>query len=84
LGGILRRGALDASRHDRAYKAIHDRLGRARRLERTRSDLRLLLSRAPHLKRRTLIERATRILAEHTPPLPAPAPTRRPLHPADE
>ncbi len=48
-----------------AYKAIHDRLVRARRLDRTRSELRLLQSRAAKLKRRTIIERATRILAEH-------------------
>ena len=48
-----------------AYKALHDRLVRARRLERTRSDLRQLQARAAPLKRRTLIERATRILAEH-------------------
>jgi transposase len=48
-----------------AYKALHDRLVRARRLERTRADLRLLQARAAKLKRRTLIERATRILAEH-------------------
>jgi transposase len=48
-----------------AYKAVHDRLVRARRLERTRADLRQLQARAPKLKRRTLIERATRILAEH-------------------
>ena len=48
-----------------AYKALHDRLVRARRLERTRSDLRHLQARAAKLKRRTLIERATRILAEH-------------------
>ncbi len=48
-----------------AYKALHDRLVRARRLERTRSDLRQLQARATKLKRRTLIERATRILAEH-------------------
>jgi len=48
-----------------AYKAIHDRLVRARRLERTRNDLRQLQARAAKLKRRTLIERATRILAEH-------------------
>lgn len=48
-----------------AYKALHDRLVRARRLERTRSDLRQLQARAAKLKRRTLIERATRILAEH-------------------
>jgi transposase len=48
-----------------AYKAIHDRLVRARRLERTRSDLRLLQGRAAKLKRRAIIERATRILAEH-------------------
>lgn len=48
-----------------AFKAIHDRLVRARRLQRTRSDLRQLQARAAKLKRRTLIERATRILAEH-------------------
>jgi transposase len=48
-----------------AYKAIHDRLVRARRLQRTRNDLRLLQARAAKLKRRTIIERATRILAEH-------------------
>jgi hypothetical protein len=40
-------------------------LVRARRLERTRSDLRRLQSQAGRLKRRTLIERATRILADH-------------------
>jgi transposase len=48
-----------------AYKALHDRLVRARRLQRTRSDLRQLQARAAKLKRRSLIERATRILAEH-------------------
>ena len=48
-----------------AYKALHDRLVRTRRLERTRSDLRQLQARAAKLKRRTIIERATRILAEH-------------------
>lgn len=48
-----------------AYKALHDRLVRARRLERTRADLRQLQARASKLKRKTLIERATRILAQH-------------------
>jgi len=48
-----------------AYKAIHDRLVRGRRLERTRNDLRQLQARAATLKRGTIIERATRIPAEH-------------------